>query len=277
MSSSILAARATWDPYPLSVATSLALLGGMGEHPDHPLPNQPLLKYDEVWVNVKTLFRNLYEAVEKSEVHLVSARDFADVLLQEMEQLSTILLQLSNNRIGTTFYICDYNTLAREYPKAILRGDTTQNQRDYTEAMRDTLKLVLKTHAEHIQVYPLKIKHVSDRKVLLLTHYPIDLFSDALHKRALWESHTGTIKEKHQWYTKLLNGKDLPMIPFSEAMIQVFGDKEHFRPMGMGIKKQVLDLAHRYNWSQVTTRDKMRYGFQQLRDYAVRDMLLSLL
>jgi hypothetical protein len=277
MDTSALAQRQTWDPYPLSVATSLAILGGMGVHPDHPLPpgQQPLLKYEEVWVNVKTLFRNLYEAVDKASVDSIPVSAFADTLLEEMEQFVNIIADLSNRRIAVQFYICDYKDLARTYPHAILRGDTTDNQRRYTHAMSGTLALILKTHRDHIHVYPLKITHASTKKLLLLTHYPIDLFSVALQRRALWESHTGTIKEKHQWYTKLLS-KDLPMIPFSEAMMQIFGDKEHFRPMSMAIKKQVLELAERYNWSQVTTEDKMKYGISTLRDHAVRDMLRSL-
>lgn len=59
--------------------------------------------------------------------------------------------------------------------------------------------------------------------------------------------------------------------------MQVFGDSEHFRPMSMGVKKTVIELANQYSWSQVTTDLKIRYGIDTLKDPALRHLLQQML
>lgn len=271
-----LASRETWE-YPISAATALALLGGMGKHPDRPMDTQPLLDYEEVWVNLKTLFRNLYNAVNRQDVHSVKPAEFAQTLEEEMDMFRTIISDLSGNRIRVQYYICDYMNMNRHYPDAIIRGDNTDLQRAYTSSMTETLRIVINDRKEQILIYPLKITFSSISRILLMTHYALDLFSNSLRNRALFESHTGAVKEKHQWYTKYLNGKDIPMIPFREGFMQVFGDPEHFRPMGMGIKRQVLEVADKYSWNQLTTDAKIAYGVGQIKDHAVRHLLQRLI
>lgn len=263
--------------YPLSIATSLAIEGGLGNHPDRKVEGQPLLKYDAIWVNLKTLFRNLFNAIEKDRLGSVKAEDLYGALVQEIFQFRNIVQQESGGKIEVIYYMSDYRGMEYKYPKAILRTDTTPNQLGYTKAMIDTLGLYVKNHQGEYKSYALKMTDKDNRKLLILTHYPYDLFAEAMPGRALLESHTGAVKERHLWYTKYLNGKELASIPFREDFIQIFGDQEHFRPLGLGMRKALLELANQYNWSSVTTLDKIRYGLSTMRDHYMKDQILSFL
>ena len=49
----------TIGQFPLSIATSLAMEAAFGIYPDRPETKEPILKYDTLWVNVRTIFRNI--------------------------------------------------------------------------------------------------------------------------------------------------------------------------------------------------------------------------
>ena len=142
--------------------------------------------------------------------------------------------------------------------------------------MVQTLSAYISSHPNTVKRYTLKILDVEARKALILTHFAYDLLAKGFSSLHLLESHTGTIKNKFMWYTKYLNGKELSSIPFREDMLQIFGDNEHFRPWPIKARRQVLELAAKYNWSQVTQNDKVRYGFGQIVDPYLRDILREL-
>ena len=50
--------------HPLSIATSLAFEGLSGNHPDNPTEEDLTGQYRQLWINVKTLYRNIYNASE---------------------------------------------------------------------------------------------------------------------------------------------------------------------------------------------------------------------
>lgn len=263
--------------YPLSIATSLAIEGAMGIHPDKPDQTKQLLPgYDVVWVNLKTVFRNLYNAVEREHVHGVSAQEFLDAFTSEIDQLKSVISVETASRTDVVLYVSDYAGMGQKYKHAILRGDITANQLAYTAMMVETLSAYIRAHPNMVKRYTLKILDVEARKALMLTHFAYDLLAKGFSNLHLLESHTGTIKNKFMWYTKYLNGKELSSIPFREDMLQIFGDNEHFRPWPIKARRQVLDLAAKYNWSQVTQNDKVRYGFGQLVDPYLRDILREL-
>lgn len=266
----------TMGEYPLSIATSLAIEGAMGNHPDHPTNHNALSEYDELWVNLKTIFRNLYNAIPREDVLTVRPSDFYDALVVEVDQLVRVIESETNARMKVVFYVSDYAGMEIKYPHAHLRGDTTPLQKAYTAAMIATLGPYIQNHRDQIKMYKLLIKDISENKVLLLTHFPIDLTTKSIRRLALLESHTGTVKQRHQWYTKFHNGRDLPMIPFNIAFLQVFGDEQHFRPMSISVRKTIIELAQKYNWSQATTYDKIKYGLDQLKDHFLRDKLRAL-
>lgn len=263
--------------YPLSIATSLAIEGSMGKHPDRPDQTEVLLpRYDVMWVNLKTIFRNLYNAIDRNAVQDARPQDLFDAFTSEIEQLISIIRVETSSKMDVVLYTSDYAGMDRKYRHAILRGDTTHLQIAYSKAMVFTVGQYIKTHRPDVKLYTLKINDLEKRKALMLTHYAYDMLAQGFDNLSLLESHTGSIKDKFKWYTKYYNGKDLPNIPWRESFLQVFGDNEHFRPMSIGIRKQILQLAEQYQWAQITTDAKISYCLDKLQDKALREMLREL-
>ena len=105
---------------------------------------------------------------------------------------------------------------------------------------------------------------------MLLSNYPIDLinFKSAL-QLALVESHTGVIKKRQHWHTKLLNGRDLPHIPFDRMTIQMFGDTGNlFAPYPKAHREKLLALATQYQWTSLTTKARILQCAELARDHS---------
>lgn len=263
--------------YPLSIATSLAIEGAMGIHPDKPDQTEKLLpNYQVVWVNLKTIFRNLYNAIDRDAVQDVKPQDLIDAFTSEIDQLKNVISVETASKTDVVLYVSDYAGMDQKYRHAILRGDQTPLQQRYSKLMVAVIGQYVKTHPHDVKMYTLKLTDSEPRKALILTHYAFDLFAPRMPQLSLLESHTGTIKDKFKWYTKYLNGRELVNIPFREDLIQVFGDNEHFRPMKPSIRKQILDLADTYRWTQVTTTDKIKANLDNLKDPLLKDILRRL-
>lgn len=276
LSTGVIANRVLGE-YPLSIATSLAIEGATGNHPDHPTGKNELIQYNQIWVNIKTIFRNLYNAVDRELVLTVKPEDLYEQVEMELDQFQRVIAAETKGQVSVVFYVSDYADMERTYPHAHLRGDTTPLQKAYTSSMISALTPYIRNHQHDLKTFKLNISGSGNDKTLLLTHYAIDLFAKGFRELALLESHTGAVKLKHQWYTKYLNGSTIPQIPFMNGFMQVFGDKEHFRPWGMSARKTILNLADEYLWSQVTTKEKVIYSINTLKDHLLRDVLKEIL
>lgn len=263
--------------YPLSIATSLAIEGILGVHPDRPTGKNILSKFSVVWINIRTLYRNLYNSLLKEDVLSVLPAQLFDGLMQEIDQFERIIQTESKNKVSVIYYISDYAKMSQEYPHALLRTDNTESQVAYSFLEKIVLKAVIGAMDKSIKHYPLKITDSESRKALILTHCSIDLFAKNFKDLSLWESHTGAVKEKYKWYTKYYQGKDLTMIPFREDFIQIFGDNEHFRPQSIRVRKQLIDLAISTGWSQVTTRDKIIFHLDKLENKETLELVRSIM
>lgn len=267
--------------YPLSIATSLAIESACGEHPEIPVSRAPILDYPELWVNVRTLFRNLMGALDKNTAAAVQAPALATTLAEEMEQITSIIREHSHDRTKVVFYISNYHISPTTHRLGVLRMDNTPKQKEYTAIQNQTLKTVLSWMAAgpmKIFVFDLKLIPVGMPRAMIITHYAFDLLSyPAFSRLTLLESHTGAVKERAQWYTKYENGKDLSMIPFREDFIQIFGDKETFRPGDPKLRKELVEIATKYHWSAVTTKDKIVYGINQMSNPYYKETLRDIL
>jgi hypothetical protein len=276
MNVSAIASRAA-GYYPLSIATSLALEGAMGIHPDQPHGKVVLPQYEVLWVNLKTIFRNFYRAIDREQVLNVRPQDMAQGILEELESLENVVSELTGGKLVVQYYVSDYANLETKYRYAKVRGYTTELQKSYGGAMQYSLSPVIQAIKDRIKVYRLKITDAEPRKTLLFTNYAYDLLARGFPKLHLFESHTGAIKGPHQFYTKYHDGKSLQLIPWREDMLQIFGDSEHFHPMSKKVRDTVLAIAEKYRWSQVTTTAKVRYGIDQIQDPYLRDVLRAII
>lgn len=261
--------------FPLSIATSLALEGALGIHPDQPVGPKLLSDFSGHWANVKTLFRNYYEAIGKDNVPNVDIKELIDGFRHELDSYLDISREQGKNNFNTVLYCPDYIGLDKRFPHAILRVDSTPNQVLFAKSMTMVLGQIIRNEKELIKLYPLKITDSSSRNTLMLTHYPFDLTTTAFDSLSLLESHTGAIKDKSRWHTKLYNGKDLPMIPFRECFLSIFGDNQLFRPIGSTYRSTLVDLGKQHNWSFATSKDKVNYGLNNLKDKFLAENLRS--
>jgi hypothetical protein len=145
--------------------------------------------------------------------------------------------------------------------------------------MQQTINEFIKRQSKDaIKFYECDLKPETKSDSLILTNYAYDLLSyKHFNKLDLLESHTGVLKPKSMWYTKLLNGKDLNRIPFNSLSIQVFGDKETFSGMPHKVKSLILELAEKYQWTQVTSKDRIYYSLDRLDDKFLSTVLKTMI
>lgn len=269
----------TTGQFPISVATSLAIEAALGIYPDRPVDPAPILEYEELWINVRTLFRNLYGSFDKGVAETVSIEAFAEALNDEMTQIHEIITGKTNGLTRVIYYISDYADIDKKYPYAVIRRDNTPKQKMFTAMMHDSVERLLKMHPEgNIRRVKLKLHPEHKTKALIITHIAYDLvaYTD-FRSLTLLESHTGHIKPRNMWSTKYYEGKNLSMLPFREDLLQVFGDNEFFRPADKKLRQDILDVALKYRWSAITTTEKIKYGINEIKNPYAKEVLRSIL
>lgn len=276
-----LAERVT-GAYPLSIATSLAIEALAGTHPDLPTPpTPPIQDYQVIWVNLRTLFRNLYNAVERDKQQMLKGDSWAESMMSEMEVFVDAIRFLQST-VKVYFYVNNYPDLLRRYPHATFRTDNTPLQKHYTGMMVATLDHTMREAKKVMREPPTffqgDLNAPTPARSLLMTHYAWDLTSaNRLGETDLIESHTGRIKPPAQWYTKYFQGKDYPMIPFRRGFLPIFGDDTLFKAFPKSSREAIVELAVKYNWSNVTSNDRLRFSLDQLQDKYLRSIILSML
>lgn len=277
----------TLSSFPLSVGTGLALeslftptaerIDETREVPKH----IPISKYDELWINVYTLYRNITSAVTPADMPNVTPEDVASALASEMEVINGLLRNEGGGSTVARFYFSNYKGLSSKYPKAILREDSTTGQKNYRSLYENSLETFSKLHPEHKDIKIFKNSVTPDKaypKAIILTHVPYDLLEHRkFSKLDLLESHTGVLKGYDKFYTKYHGGKDLFPLPFNPLLLQVFGDKETFRPMSPKIKKELLEIATSNRWSPATTDAKVKFDISRINNHYLADILTSML
>ena len=243
----------------VSIGTSLALEGAMGILEDHPNSNPPLDSVDVLYVNIRTLVRNLVGSIPKDDSGYITPEDLAWTLVNEISVIEGAIGLFTTNRVQVQVYLCNYRSLDRRFPKAILKNANTDRQR--TAVLREELAIdAFKTMIEDsdLKIIDVDVDLPKDsRRVLMLTSYVIDLLQKyQFRSLVLLESHTGAAKVQAFWHTKLTGGKDLPMIPFNRMTLQFFGDGSNlFTGYPIKFRRVMIDIATKNNWNSLTSKD----------------------
>lgn len=265
----------TISAFPISVGTSLALESALlspnpSIDPEREIPQKVnLADYDEFWINISTLFRNLFGSLTKEGSKRVLPRELAQGLIEEIEFIQNIVSTETLNRTKTFFYVCQHTNINSLYPHAIFKQDHTDLQKTYRALHDNSIQLVLHHFGkvDFLKIFKSEIKSVNHSKALIITHVAHDLLSfNNFSELHLLESHTGILKKKHQWYTKYTDGKTLTMLPFNKGLLQVFGDSETFRPFPIKTRQSIVELANKNKWTPATTKDKIVSNLDQLQD-----------
>jgi len=275
----------TVSSYAVSIGTAMALeTFGMGQRPaydpERQVQHMPLSKYQEFWINLVTLFRNMVSSVKSEHRDQLKPEDLADCLAEELDVIDAAIAALSGGATRVVYYTCGYTAMKNAFQHAELRVDRTENQRQYTELATKTINAFYKKY-KHLRVhrhFSTMISPNAKTKAVMLSHYAVDLLSWKMFANLeLLESHTGRIKPRTEWYTKYVNGKERCVrIPWDRRMLQVFGDQHTFSPLKKAVIDAVLAVAEEHQWTQATTDDRIRLGIGSMKDKYAAAILASM-
>lgn len=273
----ILTARAVGQ-LPISVATSLAIESLIGILPEAPAATPAIQNHDTLWVNMRTLIRNLMGSIETEKRAHLTEQTVAEYIVNEMRTIETICIEHGDGRFDVSFYKCSYSDLTYKFNKAVPRHPNTpaqKNSRIFEEAVLSVIDQEYQGHVPYltlVRTFP-EVTGVA----LLLTHYPVDLLQRYRFENvSLLESHTGAIKPPAMWNTKLQNGRDLERIPFDRMTIQLFGDGITFTPMALKVRHRLIEIAEKNKWTPMTTKEFVIYSVEQNRDPALEALVKDL-
>lgn len=251
---------------PLSISTSLAFESLFEPQltpydPARQIPNKVSVSdYQEMWINLTTLFRNLSQSIDKNIFLNSSEYQLADVIESEMDVINSLFVVEGKNLCKPLYYALSYESLHRhKFGRQIkVRPDKTDFQKLYHQKLMDTLKVLHKRQFYHQG--DLDIRPENRINGLILTHIPFDLLSHRhFHRLDLLESNTGKLKPKHQWNTKYypVGDRDLSILPFCRKLLLVLGDRVLIQPSDIRLRRLILDIAEHRNWTPMTTLDKI--------------------
>jgi hypothetical protein len=265
--------KRTTSAIPVSIGTSLALesIFDGSQQPYDParvIPNKVNVQnYQEIWININTLFRNITGAVEPEIALSASAQDYRDVILQEMDVINNLFQVEGNGTCRPRYYHITYAKLKKKTDQRIkFREDNTPSQKFYIRKIEEAIKLLMAATDQIVQ-FDSEINSPGHAKLsaLILTHYPLDLLSaENFYRLDLIESHTGILKTKKDWNTKLypVPDRNMKILPYLKRFVLLFGDKVQIHPSDIRIRRQVLDIAIAKQWTPMTTESKVMQDLQ---------------
>jgi hypothetical protein len=245
---------------PVSIGSSLALEGAFGILEDNPNNNPIINQVDVLYVNLRTLIRNLVGAIDAEAMNNVFPEDLAYALINEMTIIEGAVHRFSAGRVNTQIYLCNYQGVPKKFPYAILKAASTEKQKLAALREENTIVELLSVleRTPTVKILETDIDLASDnRRVLMMSSYAIDLLQRyKFNSLTLLESHTGAAKPPALWHTKLSNGKELSNIPFDRMTIQFFGDNSNlFTAFPIKYRRVMLDIAQKNRWNALTTKD----------------------
>lgn len=270
----VLSSRTIGEVLPISIATSLAIESLLGKNPEAPIEEDHLEEFDSLYINVRTLVRNMLGAVQTEDKNI----NLSPILIMEyiINEMITIQSIMEDEADGKTvvFYAPSYEGVYKDkFKHGIIKEYKTKGQSYLLErelyVQRNIVKEVDKMEVT-LNLLEVDIKIPVDRvKVAMLSHYPIDLLSRYQFSTLnLVESHTGAFKGPGEWYTKLTGYKDRTPIPFDKAMLQVFGDGTMFLSSARKLRTTFLELSEKYKWTYRTTEELIKFSAKKLHDHA---------
>lgn len=268
---------------PVSIATALAIDGLFNRHPDiKPLKILPASKANILYMNARTMFRNIHGAVgDKDKANSVSPRDYAEMLLSEIDEIRSALAQESHP-LNLVVYLPTYASIARYMGNGELKPLNTQNQKVYSKLENDCLQEIEKRYRnEENKPYlhvNMEIKVESYQNIFIFTHLPVDLLNVVNAADVfLVESHTGRVKPKDLWYTKFDKERS-PTIPFNKATLLMFGDSGGlFKAQPIKARTRVIEVSNERKWNAFTTPSRMMVGLELSKEPILLSTFKSLL
>lgn len=245
--------------FPLSIGTSMAIEGLLGIHPNNPKQPAGYKNMKVLWVNLRTIARNLYQAMKAEDTARIKYVDAVLLIAQEVETIKqTLANQLPTMK--AEFYLEDFNDFKWEFPKANLKQAKTPKQVAYKTYEDLVMRMTYQYFTE--EKIPFKVVKRNPGRVqetvVMLSHVPHHLlWQGSFDRLMLLESHTGRLKVYNTWFTKLNNITEEHPMPFNKFTLQVFGDGVVFEGQPKPIRDELKQLAEFKRWTGITGREKM--------------------
>jgi hypothetical protein len=229
-------------------------------------------KPDAVFFNVRTLFRNFWEAFDKD-----TRPNVREMISDFMDELDTIGSLLLNMQIPYFYFWPQYNDLHKKLPGSKLKEKRGMNAILYETA--EAVMAIPVTRRDDITMTDTLIPKYEGH-VWLVSHHPVDLLSRYQFKSlTLLESHTGALKKPIVWNTKIFSNKDYYVLPFHPLTLCIFGDKSGDQLQGYPVKyrKVIMEMAEQNRWTVMTTTDKITNSINKIDDPEMKRLFKSML
>ena len=231
-------------PFGFNIGTDLMLesvMSSTGNRIDDSrvIPNTiDLKKYKKWYINLNSFLSNVLSSYDKDTVAKVLAGDLKtleivkDRALDEMVLLDSITI----DKIEVIFFYVDYS----RYKPMLSPIDTKTKVGSIHNLLLKLMNLVIddSLYIDNIRILN-KVNRISyDGISLVTTSIPMDL----LHSKTidLLEFHTGVLKKRNKFYTKIKTNEP---IPFEEILLLSLGDKKGMikSPLSTKEKKILMD------------------------------------
>lgn len=268
----VLSNRVLGEIIPVSIATALAIESLVGKNPDAPVVDSHLPEVDVLYINVRTLVRNLLGAIQKED-KLVSIAGpvLVEYVIQDINIINQTLSEYASDTLDVIYYAPTYDSIYKgRYKHGILKEARTPNQvyQNTSElyAVDNIVKAAEEQGISNVISIDTDLSKYS-AAAAMLTHYPVDLLNRyQFTSLSLLESHTGALKGPAEWNTKLTGGKVNHNLPFDRATLQVFGDGVMYISSKSKLRTTFRELAERYKWTARSTPDLIKFSATQLSD-----------
>jgi len=211
--------------------------------------------YDINMYNVYTLFRNVLSSIKfKDKDHLVHDREVKLELLNDMHNLISLYEGVDTELL---FYLPKYDQLYKrmnKHKKGVYSPYSTHTM------MRAALAS-LEFPGNVVKGSSTGYLPATSKKVLLLTHFTVDLLGGLTNTRnlELLESHTGVVKNNLLWYTKYkkLGKRDMGIYPFNKRLLYLLGDSTVVAPLPLIERRALYDTTATLGWDQTTPAERI--------------------
>lgn len=239
-----------------SIGTSLAFerISNTGEFQEN--EGAPLIQdMESIWINLRTLIRNANNAVESQDQIYLTGQQLSEAVAEDWDAINNAVAEVNPN-CELRLYLCTYEGINAEFPNANFRNNRTTKQLSYETVERDVISYFLDNYSEELLKFKWQLS--GSKGCVLMTHLPLDLVSyPKFPSLKLLESHTGAVKERRHWHTKMNIKKDGPVIPFCRSMLVIFGDSSMFSPQPIKARKTLLEISSKNQWHPLTTMAKI--------------------
>lgn len=275
--------------YPVSIGTSIGLQTLFGTVSSTDLSNgvsanthlslngkPPFYLYDCICINLRTVLRNFLSSMKAQEVLLVDSNELLVAFCQEVLLIDNIIQDQSQGDITVSYYLNSYKRIKSVLKRANIKTEFTakqlvNNQIENSVIEKFLLSDIVVNRAVNVEITDNYINHGKIRNILF-THLPVDLLLVPWNNIDLLESHTGMIKPRYLFNTKLKGTAD--DVPFNKYSIQLLGDSSGMiQPVDKQVRKEVLKLAKERNFTNLTNQDRF---LKELKEHGSTE-LVSLL